>query len=159
MEAFLPMQPLDQRSLQSWEWEAVVLLVDTKGNEERREASPSSTTPRQDIRNLTGPITECSESHPSILSSLLLKDNGERGKTRDCWQTSGPFSSSCLLALMEASCHAVSAHAEAHMARNPCLWPRASAALASASSHVSDPGRGSEPWDDTGTASALAVAS
>ena len=118
----------------------------------RREEKPAPVLlliPRQDIRNLTGPITECSETHPSILSSPLLKDNGERGKTRDCWQTSGPFSSPCLFPLMEASCHAVSTHADAHMARNPCLWPRASAALVSASSHVSDPGRGSEPWDDT----------
>lgn len=118
----------------------------------RREEKPAPVLlliPRYDIRTLTGPITECSKSHPSILSSLLLKDNGERGKTRDSWQTSGPFSSSCLIPLMEASCHVVSAHAEAHMARNPCLWPRASAALTSANSHMSDPGRGSEPWDDT----------
>ena len=105
--------------------------------------------PRYNIRNRTGPVTECSESHPTILCSPLLVDNGEHGKTRDCWQTSGPFSPSCLLPLMEASCHVVSTHAEAHMAWNPCLWLGASMDLKSANSHVSNPGRGSEPWDDT----------
>lgn len=50
----------------------------------------------------------CSKSHSTILSSLLLKDSGEHGNTSECWQISGYCLSSCLLPLMKASCHVVS---------------------------------------------------
>lgn len=66
-----------------------------------RANSTSWRTLSQPHKLLLGNITKSSESYSTILSSLLLNDGGEHGKTSECWQTLGSFLSSYLFSLME----------------------------------------------------------
>lgn len=110
-----------------------------------RVNSTSWRTLSQPHKLLSGNITESSESYSTILSSLLLNDGGEHGKTSECWQTVGSFLSSHLFSLMEASCHVVSCSVESPLWQGLGLLRAASEDLRPANSHMSDLGRGSCP--------------